>query len=182
MSNPAEHPFDLLASIDQRSRARSTSPELEQPEGMVGRLALRFSDQRIMVSMEEISQIIPAPVITRVPGVKPWLMGIANLRGTVLSVINLGGFLANKSSSITKSSRIVTVNSGDWFFGLLIDEVIGMRHFTEHSLVPEAAAAEVVDPQLKPYITEVYNSEDQHWMAFDIGALLNNAYFLDAAA
>ena len=182
MSQPSEHPFDLLASIDQRSRERANSPEHEQHEELVGRLALRFHDQRIMVSMEDISQISPSPMITRVPGVKPWLMGIANLRGTVLSVINLGGFLLGKTSSVNKSSRIVTVNSGDWFFGLLIDEVIGMRHFAEHSRVPGATMTEVVTPPLQPYVTDVYNSEEHNWMVFSIDALLNNAYFLDAAA
>ena len=174
----SKHPFEILQSFDQRGRARAASPEMEASEAMVGRLALRFADQRIMVSMEDIAQIVPAPVITRVPGVKPWLIGIANLRGTVISVVNLGEFLLGKPSVLGKKSRIVTVNSGDWHYGLLIDEVIGMRHFAEHSKI----GTDAVPEPLRPYVDEVYDSEDHHWMTFSIDALLGNAYFLDAAA
>lgn len=177
------HPFDLLLDFDHRSRdrARNGSPELELPTGMVGRLALRLQDQRLMVSMQDISQIIPVPAITRVPGTQPWLMGIANLRGTVISVVNLGEFLLGKASNVTKSSRIVTVVNGDWLYGLLIDEVIGMRHFADHSLI-DLRSAGAVSPELEPYVTEVYEGEQQRWQVFDVNVLLSNAYFLDAAA
>jgi len=55
-----------------------------------GRLALRLSSWNLLFSMDDVAEIIPVPRnITRVPGVKRWLLGIANLRGKVISVSDL---------------------------------------------------------------------------------------------
>ena len=176
MSNSVKHPFDLLAQIDKRSReqARLVTP-VEQPAGMV-------------VPMDEISEIIPVPSVTHIPGVKPWLMGVANLRGTVISVVNLRQFLFGKASPINAASRIIVVDVGDWSYGLLIDEVIGMRHFADASRLAlddkallENAATGLSDT-LKPYIIDAYSGEGHHWLVFDVDMLLENANFLDAAA
>lgn len=182
MSTSVIHPFDLLRDIDRRSRNRSlsTSADIEKPTGMVGRLALRLNAWRLMFSMDDVSEIIPIPSITRVPGVKPWLMGISNLRGTVISIADLGVFLGSKkTTATTASSRVVIVKSGEWSYGLLVDEVIGMRHFTSENRL---SLAETVTDQLRPYVTEVFDSENQTWFTFNVDALLSDAAFLDAAA
>jgi twitching motility protein PilI len=146
---------------------------------MVGRLALRLNTWRLMFSMDDVSEIIPVPNITRVPGVKPWLMGISNLRGTVVSIADLGELLGGRSSTLTASSRVVIVGSGEWSYGLLVDEVIGMRHFTSES---KLSLAETVTDNLRPYVTEVFSSEKQIWFTFNVDALLSDDTFLDAAA
>ncbi|NIW97783.1 MAG: chemotaxis protein CheW, partial [Phycisphaerae bacterium] len=67
--------------------------------------------------------------ITRIPSAKPWLMGIANLRGTVITIVDLAHFLERNPILPAKTNRIIVARSGDWHYGLLVDEVIGMRHF-----------------------------------------------------
>jgi twitching motility protein PilI len=132
-----------------------------------------------MFSMDDVSEIIPVPAITRVPGVKSWLMGISNLRGTVISIADMGEFLGGKATMPTASSRVVIVKSGEWSYGLLVDEVIGMRHFTSES---KLSLTETVADSLRPYVTEVFSSENQVWFTFNVDALLSDTTFLDAAA
>ena len=131
-----------------------------------------------MFSMDEVLEIIPVPPITRVPGVKSWLMGIANLRGTVISVVNLREFFSGKPSIPTPSSRIVIVRSGEWHYGVLVDEVIGMHNFDVESKLPSLDA---IDANLRPYLTEAFHSEDTEWLAFNADRLLNDSRFLGAA-
>lgn len=179
----ATHPFDLLLDIDSRCRGRAQAigggAEAEQHEPEASRLGLRVGAWRLTFTMAVVAEIIPAPRFTRVPGVKPWLMGIANLRGTVISLIDLGQFLGGELSSQTANSRVVVVQGDDeWRYGLLVDEVMGMRHFEEPAKV---AATEISDDRLRPYIDGVFPSEGQLWLSFQVGALLNDARFLDAA-
>jgi twitching motility protein PilI len=181
VSNPVAHPFDLLLDIDQRGRerARASATEIVQTAALRGNLAVRLADQYLMLAMDEISEIIPLPAITSVPGVKPWLMGIANLRGTVISVVNLGQFLSGKASMPAAGSRVVVVKSGEWSYGLLIDEVVGMRHFPPEAQVAPAA---VTKAALQPYVSAAYRGEGKTWLAFSIAALVADAVFADAAA
>jgi len=180
MSSAQSHPFDLLNELEQRYRQHSdVGSEVQQSgEIIAGRLALRCGPWYLSLAMNEVAEIIPVPRHTRVPGVQPWLLGIANLRGRVITVVDLGQYLCGNASRQTPTSRIVVADSSDWRYGLLIDEVIGMRYFGD-STAPNANTA--LDPAIRPYIRTITQSEDKQWLAFDLNALLKSRKFLDAS-
>lgn len=70
----------------------------------------------------EVLEIIRPPVLTRVPHSPANLLGVANLRGTVLPVISLAGLFGSKAIAESRSTRVVVVN-GKAAVGLLVDEV-----------------------------------------------------------
>lgn len=173
------HPFDQLLEINRRSRGRVTpAAEALPAPGMSGGLAVRLDDQHLLFSLDAVAEIIPLPRITLVPGVQPWLLGIINLRGTVVSVVDMHGFLHGGRSAPTARSRILVVRAGDWACGLVVDEVFGMRHFVADSrlAVPGGVAA-----GLRPYIAEVFRGEGQQWLVFSTARLLRDPRFLNAA-
>lgn len=175
------HPFDQLLEIDTRSRERiqSISLDSEQLPGLEGKLALRLGGWYLMLSLNDIAELVSVPRITRVPGVKPWLLGIANLRGTIITVIDLREFLDGKSSASTSNSRTVVFRLGGWHYGLLVDEIIGMRHFGPENKV---SASDAINPNIRPYLTEVFHSEEKEWWAFSIDRLRSSPEFLGAAS
>ena len=174
------HPFDLLLDIDKRagSRVPPKVAEVARSAGMRGRLVFRLGVWNLMLAMQDMSEIIPVPRVTQVPGVKSWLMGIANLRGAVMSVVDLREFFDGKSTVPTPNSRLVVVRSGEWSYGLLVDEVIGMRYFGLEKKLPTLNA---IDAKLHSYVTEAFESENQLWLALNVSGLLNASEFLDAA-
>ena len=173
------HPFELLLEIDKRTRSRvlPAASEAAQPASG-GRLALRVGAWHLLFLMDDVAEIIPVPRVTRVPGVKSWLLGIANLRGAVMSVIDLKELLGGKPTAPAPGSRLVVVRDGEWNYGLLVDEIIGMRHFGPENRSPTLEAIEVA---LRPYLAEAFVSEKQHWLAFSVSRLLNDPKFLNAA-
>jgi twitching motility protein PilI len=175
----SSHPFDLLLEIDRRNAQRShyeTSATIES-SAIKGQLAFRLGPWSLMFPMDDVAEIIPIPRVTRVPGVRSWLMGIANLRGTVVSVIDLREFLGGKPTTITSISRLIIVRSGEWTYGFLVDEIIGMRNFSLQRKLP---TLDGIDPHLLPYITDGFESDGKKWLAFGIGELLTNSKFLNA--
>lgn len=173
------HPFDILTRLDARIRERAPAAAVvAQPSEMRGRLALRLGSWNLLFSMDNVAEIIPVPRITRVPGVKRWLLGITNLRGKVVSVSDLRDFLTGRPTTQLPGSQIVVVRAGGWDYGLLVDEIIGMRHFGSQQRLP---SLDEVDASLRPYVTEGFLNDQQNWLVFDTGKLLADPRFLNAA-
>ncbi len=175
MKSDSRHPFDLLLDLDLRlkQRAQNVSQQV-QPKLVMGSLAVRVGSYPMLVPMESISEIlhISNTRLTRVPGVKSWVIGITNLRGTILSVIDLHHFLIsqNRSTINNKMSRIVVVREEEWLYGLLVDEVSGMRHFNDDLRINLPAS---LPAELRPYLeNSAYEVERKQWLILDIPQLL----------
>ncbi|MCC8999245.1 MAG: chemotaxis protein CheW, partial [Candidatus Contendobacter sp.] len=176
---PPSHPFDILLQLDQRVRERAPVAAVNaQLSEIRGRLALRLSSWNLLFSMDDVAEIIPVPRITRVPGVKRWLLGIANLRGKVISVSDLRDFLIGRPTAQLPGSQIVVVRVGEWDYGLLVDEIVGMRHFGPQHRLP---TLDTVDESLRPYVAEAFLHDNQYWLVFNASALLADPRFANAA-
>ncbi|MBK8182386.1 MAG: chemotaxis protein CheW [Candidatus Competibacteraceae bacterium] len=177
----APHPFDILLQLDERVRQRAPAEAASaQLSEIRGQLASRLGSWNLLFSMDDVAEIIPFPrSITQVPGVKRWLMGIANLRGKVISVSDLRDFLTGRASARLPGCQIVVVRGGEWDYGLLMDEIIGMRHFGSQHRLP---SLDEVEEGLRPLIVEAFWSDDQRWMVFNTRKLLAEPQFLNAAS
>lgn len=174
------HPFDVLLQLDrrlhQKAPVQDTATQLSE---IRGKLALRLASWNLLFSMDDVAEITPAPrTITRVPGVKRWLLGITNLRGKVISVSDVRDFLTEVPTTRLPGSQIVVLHSGEWDYGLMVDEIIGMRHFGPQQRL---TSYEALEANLRPYVPEVFFSENMHWLAFDTVKFLTDERFLNAA-
>jgi twitching motility protein PilI len=176
---PPLHPFDILLQLDQRVRERAPVVAVNAHLSEIrGRLALRLGSWNLLFSMDDVAEIVPTPRITRVPGVKRWLLGIANLRGKVISVSDLRDFLTGRPTAQLPSSQIVVVRVGEWDYGLLVDEIVGMRHFGPQHRLP---TLDTVDESLRPYVAEAFLHDNQYWLVFNASVLLADPRFANAA-
>lgn len=174
----AQNPFAQLQDIDTRSlEPFSSVHESGQEDQSMGGLALGLGRWKLIFSMDDVAEIVPIPSLTRVPRVKTWLSGVTNLRGAILSVVDLQSFLSGTAATETPRSRIVVARADEWSYGLVMDEIIGMRHFTAENIVQHPDAVPV---ELKPYITNVYRSSDETWFGFSTDRLLRDPRFLGA--
>src|SRR5210317_1346393 len=56
-------------------------------------LGFQIGGLRLVASMGEISEIMQVPKMAPLPGVKSWIMGIANVRGRLVPVVDLHDYL-----------------------------------------------------------------------------------------
>ena len=74
-------------------------------------MAFRLSSENFLVAREETREVLGFPsVVTRVPGAKAWIRGIANVRGTLLPVVDLRAFLGGGVTGTGRSSRVLVAN------------------------------------------------------------------------
>ncbi len=172
--------FDLLKQIDARSRQRALGlPQKVEVRRTWTGVGFRVGDSRLVVAMNEVNEILRYPNITKVPSAVRWVKGLANIRGNLLPVMDMRGFVENESIRVGKSSRVLVMSHGELSSGLLVDEVYGMRHFftEEHSKeVPPVSA------KLKQYLKGSFVQNEITWGVFSVEKLAQSSEFLNIAA
>jgi twitching motility protein PilI len=140
-------PLILLATIE--SRARRSAAELPRREAVKktwSGIGFGIGTHDLVVPLEEVREVLPYPHTSRVPGTKEWVKGIANVRGNLLPVMDIKGFLGLGLSSVGAASRVLVIDHAGVYSGMLVDRVMGMQHFalderSEDSGLTESALA-----------------------------------------
>lgn len=70
-----------------------------------------------------VQEVVLAGDITRVHNAIDYILGIINLRGKIVTIIELGKKIGMPTSAITDSSRIFIIEWKDEYIGLLVDKV-----------------------------------------------------------
>lgn len=74
----------------------------------------------------EAREILPARPATRLPGAPPFVRGLINIRGTIVTVIDLGARLEPMKGQ-TKAGSILLVRHGERVVGLIVEQVADVR-------------------------------------------------------
>jgi len=172
--------FEKLQDYEQRSLAF----EPGHAKGKVGGgewagVIFRIGDVRLACSIEAVSEFLPIPTFTPVPGTKPWILGLANVRGDLLTIIDLAWFLNGERTTTTMRTRLLAATLGGRPVGLLVDEVFGQRQFVssegKRSELPRSSS-------IRSYVHKQYRSGNEVWQELDLDTLFSTAEFLNGAA
>lgn len=173
-------PFELLQSLAERARLNARPlPMLSESKPMWDGIGCVFAGIRVMVPLREINEIVTCTDLATIPGAKRWAAGVANVRGNLITVIHLAGMLGKPTGRITAQSRILVINLPDLNAGILVDSVLGMRHFDYDNQVTELRVRE---PSIIPYIRGGFNDDDSIWPVFSLFALAKTTDFMNIAA
>ena len=169
----------LLEYEERASGAGAATPEPESARGDFAGVAFRIGDTRLTCSLEKVHEFIPMQSITRVPGTKPFILGLANVRGDLVTVVDLACYLTGNRSNISMRSRLLSATLRGRPVGLLVDEVFGQKYF-----VTAAASEATVSPKspLAGLIKRMHRSGSEQWQELDLDILFNSPEFLDGAA
>lgn len=176
----ARQVIDLLTEMERRSRenAQRLPAEVQQQETWSG-LTYMLAGVRVVSAMSEISEMLPHPEhITSVPRSKEWMLGLANLRGNLMPIIDLQLFLGGKPVVASKSSRVLVINLRGLSCGLLVSNVLGMRHYDESNRISQAR----MDGAIGHYVYEAFGVGKEIWPVFNLSALAAEPEFRSAAA
>ncbi len=86
-------------------------------------LTFYIADSIYAFELDFIREVIDVPEITEIPLTEPYIRGIANLRGNVITIFDLKKKLFNNYTEFSNNSKIVIVNFKDYTIGFLIDKI-----------------------------------------------------------
>jgi purine-binding chemotaxis protein CheW len=120
---------ETLKILKARARGLARKPsEQEQPSGdLLAVMEFLLAHERYALEFRFIREICPLKELTLLPGTPPFVLGIINLRGWILSVIDFRLYVGLPVKGITDLNRVVILKAGDMEFGILADEILGMR-------------------------------------------------------
>jgi twitching motility protein PilI len=172
--------MDLMLGLDERFRASARQvPELEQQDTRWHGLAFNVAGVRLVSAMADLAEMLPFPgMITRVPGARDWIVGLANVRGNLLPVTDLQAFLGGKPHVPGKASRVLVLRHEDLAAGVLVPAVQGMQQFDFEGHLPHAR----MDGPAGRYVFEAFEAAGETWPVFSMRALADDPRFLAAGA
>ncbi len=173
-------PFAVLTDIARRSRSLAAGlPEQQEAVTLWNGIGFMLAGQRFVAPMGEVVEILHVPRYTHVPGVRPFMLGAANVRGRLLPMIDLAQFFdLPRSARSNRDRRVLIVEKDDIFSGLVVDDVAGMQYFTEDSFVDYPAG---IPEAVQSFVRGGYVRDDETWNVFSTFALSDDERFLDVS-
>ncbi|UCE90463.1 MAG: purine-binding chemotaxis protein CheW [Pseudomonadota bacterium] len=173
-------PLDLLRDIEARSQRNALGiPQQVEVRRTWSGIGFRLGDTRMVSALDEVNEILPYPALTRVPGALPWVKGLANIRGTLLPVMDLAGLLEGDNTRLDRQTRILVINQGDVTAGLVVNEALGLRHFFEEEKTERIPK---VSEPVRTHLVGAYQQGSVHWGVFSVQRLIASSKFMQVAA
>ena len=117
--------------INLREFQQNLSNRMQDKSRMGGQLSLlgvQIAGQNYLVEMSDISEVLSMPPLVPVPLTKPWLRGVANVRGNLYCVADMAAFMHQGTASGAIVNRLLLVAERYAFnAALLVEKVFGLR-------------------------------------------------------
>ncbi|MEO6138512.1 MAG: chemotaxis protein CheW [Luteimonas sp.] len=184
-ASPQLPPFEILDDYERRSLAHVVGlPEQLDAPGLWRGVGYRIGDKRLASGFDEVVEIMSMPQVTPVPGSQPWLLGVANIRGNLLPIVDLKQFLEGERTVLHESQRVLIVRQPGGDVAVTIDELFGQRSFNEsQQQTPETLAeSPLAQGRYTHFIDRAYRLADDSWGIFSLERLSRTPEFRQAAA
>jgi len=160
-----EYQTNILARLESAKKAGAESP--------AGYLGVVIGGKNVLVNLQEISETLPIMDIQRVPLVKPWFLGVANVRGVLYAINDLAQLLENSLTNISSNARLLLISeSVTNNVAFLVDKLIGLRKLDEMKL-NETLADDSVCLKNQTY----QDDENRLWYLLDCDKLVRSKDF-----
>jgi purine-binding chemotaxis protein CheW len=128
-------------------------------------ITFRLGDRLLGIPIEAVCEILRVGEITPVPDAPGVVRGVVNLRGAVVTVVDLRAVLEMGAAEIGPRTRMIVVTSGDEIIGLLVDRVADVVTIDLDDREPLPANSENGDGR---FFTGVYRVQDELLVALDV--------------
>ena len=121
-------PDEKVRILRERAEAlaRSTD-ERGGPDEDVTVVEFMLAHERYALELSYIREVYPLKDLTPLPGVPDFILGIVNVRGQILSIVDIRRFFELPERGLTNLNQVIILQSDDMEFGLLADEILGTR-------------------------------------------------------
>ena len=129
----------------------------------INHLGVLIGGERILLDLTQAGEIVPMAPVSAVPLTQAWYLGLSNIRGNLVGIVDLARFVGLGETPAAPDSRIVTFNASLGFnCALLVARVFGLRY---------AGDMETVGERLR-------DADQNEWTVLDLAALVRDPRFL----
>lgn len=152
--------------------ARLQSAVAAGASAVSSKVGVQVGNDRWLVNLSDVSEVIPLPHLTAVPLTKRWFNGVANVRGVLYGVVDFSDYLGAEPTQVNMDSRLLLIHPRySVNAGLVVRQMLGLKNPeqlqpVESGTLPEWVAAEYAD------------GDGQVWKELKMQGLVHQADFL----
>lgn len=134
-------------------------------------IAFDLGSTRYAVAMENVLEVERLPSVTPIPNVPEWIDGLSNLRGEIISVVDLRRYFQMDDNDSDRTRRMLVVKSleADVTTSLVVDRVAGIRNIATGTIQPPTSAVASAGAE---FITGTSEPGGELLVILDLEALL----------
>ena len=137
-------------------------------EGLRQRMGVHIGTLQILIPVDAGREVIPPPPISRLPYTASWLRGLANVRGSVIPVVDLAAAL--ETGGGTRQPYLLISGHREAAMGLLID---GLPRLVNLSAADQPTEPQQIAPLLQDAIISAYERDGGVWLDVDVRILFD---------
>jgi len=142
-------------------------------------VTFRLDNEKYGIKVMQVQEVLRMTEIAPVPGAPDYVLGIINLRGNVVTVIDLRRRFGLLEAEADDATRIVIIESENNVVGVLVDSVAEVADLRASEI---DTAPNVGNDESSKYIQGVSTQEDELLILVDVNKLLTDEEWNDVAA
>ena len=142
-------------------------------------VTFKVDDETYGINVMQVQEVLPMSEIAPVPGAPPYVMGIINLRGNVVTVVDTRLRFGLPPREPEQDSRIVVVETDQQVAGILVDSVAEVTYVRDGEV---DTAPNVGNEESARYIQGVVSRADDLLILVDVRRLLTREEWQEVAA
>lgn len=134
---------------------------------------VRLGDSYYALPMRNVQEIQQLPMVTYLPHLPEWIPGVCNLRGNIVSIMDLKQLLGFEATNFAAKTRLVVVRTEcqDLTTGLVVDEVV---RITEVEPANIRRPAGTLEGRLGQFLKGTYETSEAVVCVLDLEIMLNS--------
>ncbi len=146
---------ERLRILKARAVALAREPEKSKAEeDRIEIVEFLLADERYAIESHYIGEVYPLKNLTPLPCTPPFVLGIINMRGKILSVIDLRTFFDLPNRGLSDLNKVIVLHDDAMEFGVLADAIIAARWLPRCALLPSLPTLSGIRAEYLMGITE----------------------------
>ncbi|MDT8384979.1 MAG: chemotaxis protein CheW [Gammaproteobacteria bacterium] len=139
-------------------------------------VTFRLENEKYGINVMQVQEVLRVTEIAPVPGAPSYVMGIINLRGNVVTVINTRSRFGLNPAELDDSTRIVIIESDEQVVGILVDSVAEVVDLKASEI---ETAPNVGTEESSKFIQGVASHDSELLILVDLNKLLSDEEWAD---
>ena len=135
-------------------------------------LVFVLNDREFAVKAGSVQSVERPAQVTPVPNIASWIMGVMNLRGSIVSVVDLKAFLDLEPSSISTRSRFLALQHNEMIISFVVDGVSEMLAISPEAIIRGKAGQTTIPQWFMPFASGSIVLKDRIVVLLDVERLL----------
>ena len=139
-------------------------------------VTFRLESEKYGINVMQVQEVLRVTEIAPVPGAPSYVLGIINLRGNVVTVIDTRSRFGLSSAEMDDSTRIVIIEAEEQVVGILVDSVAEVVDLKASEI---ETAPNVGTEESAKFIQGVASHDEELLILVDLNKLLNDEEWAD---